>query len=501
MKTRNFVITALCSCAIALAVWQAGTHAVVHAQHVPDWPEWGRTPQHTGAIKAVGQSPVEQLADINYDPFVAQEQQDSGGELLIHYQVPLIDGNGVFLEFKTGTYTGPNTWDTQIWNERAFAWQNGVLTQQWNFQSDWKPEPNGAKLGLSGWEPVFHGALGSGVVYVPGFSGSVYKLKETDGTLMQQFAPFGTTDANTFVSGPLTIDAQGDIFYNAVTMSATNPYRTDIKGAWLVEISAAGQVQMVSYSVLVPNALTMCGKYPCGSQRAGINVAPAISADGKTIYTISRAHIIPVYAFAVAVNAADLTPKWHTSLRHLGGNADNLGYVTDQSSASPTATPDGGVLMGVLGNNGGRGYLDKFNAAGKYLASYNFGWDITPAIYVHDGTYSVILKDNEYETGGPYYITQLDANLAVEWQYENPTRDKDHPNGYEWCINAPAVDENGTVYVNSEDGNVYVINQGGTLNGKLFLQSSVEAAYTPLALGLDGKIYTENDGDMFAIGN
>src|ERR1043166_10116293 len=38
----------------------------------------------------------------------------------------------------------------------------------------------------------------------------------------------------------------------------------------------------------------------------------------------------------------------------------------------------------------------------------------------------------------------------------------DHPNGFEWCINAPAINANHTVYVESEDGNVYVIPQGHT---------------------------------------
>ena len=55
-------------------------------------------------------------------------------------------------------------------------------------------------------------------------------------------------------------------------------------------------------------------------------------------------------------------------------------------------------------------------------------------------------------------------------EFQNTTIDKDHPNGYEWCINAPAIDANGVVYVNSEDGNVYVLEQGGKLQSKLFLQ-------------------------------
>ena len=75
-----------------------------------------------------------------------------------------------------------------------------------------------------------------------------------------------------------------------------------------------------------------------------------------------------------------------------------------------------------------------------------------------------------------------------------------HTHGYEWCVNAPAVDANGKVYVNSEDGNVYVIAQGGKQVGKMFLQSAVAAAYTPLAIGPDGKIYAENNGNMFVLG-
>ncbi len=67
-------------------------------------------------------------------------------------------------------------------------------------------------------------------------------------------------------------------------------------------------------------------------------------------------------------------------------------------------------------------------------------------------------------------------------------------------MNAPAVDKNGTVYADSEDGNLYVINQGGGLKGNIFLQSAVGAAYTPVSLSWDGKIYTENNGDMFAVG-
>ncbi|TME95834.1 MAG: hypothetical protein E6I40_04705, partial [Chloroflexi bacterium] len=106
------------------------------------WPQWGQNPQHTGQSSAVGQSADRLLADVVYDPFVPAEQKATFGDLLAHYQAPLLDGNDVFMEVKTGAFTGSSTWNTQIWGENAFSWQDGQLTQKWAWASDWKPEPN-----------------------------------------------------------------------------------------------------------------------------------------------------------------------------------------------------------------------------------------------------------------------------------------------------------------------------------------------------------------------
>jgi len=62
------------------------------------------------------------------------------------------------------------------------------------------------------------------------------------------------------------------------------------------------------------------------------------------------------------------------------------------------------------------------------------------------------------------------------------------------------VDANGVVYANREDGNLYAIEQGGTLKANIFLQLALGAAYTPLAIGHDGKIYTENAGHLIVVG-
>ena len=179
-------------------------------------------------------------------------------------------------------------------------------------------------------------------------------------------------------------------------------------------------------------------------------------------------------------------------------------------------TPDGGVIYGSYTRyNYARGHMFRFDSRGNFVAAYDFGWDSTPAIYPHNGTYSIVIKDNHYDAGsycdddticpvappGPYYITQLDPNMKIEWQFKNASTDSTHNNGFEWCINAPAIDLFGNVFVNSEDGNLYLIRQGGTQLGKIFLNQALGAAYTPLSLGPDGRIYTENDGILFAVGN
>ena len=568
------------------------------------WPQWGRDPQHSGSIPVLGQLPTQKLANLTYDPFVAQEQAENFGELLAHYQAPLTNGQDVFMEFISGTYVscnppgsytpfpcGNDNWFNQIWNEKRLHWHSGQLVEVWSFASDWKPEPD-VSGDLGGWQPVFHAALTSDAVWVPGAGGTVFKLSIGTGAVLARFNPFGTTiDPNTFVSSPITVDAQGNVYYNVLKLNITNnpatndPWAfgpnsdgngvTDIPNAWLVKISNAGAVATVSYKSLAfdppapqtcyavfalnelpwpPSTTAAPRTVPCLSQRPGVNITPAIAPDG-TIYSVTVAHnpFASRYAYVVAFQP-DLSLKWTASLRdrlndgcgvlvplatghspqantcRSGANfgvdpATNqrpAGRVIDQSSSSPVVTPDGGVIYGAYTRyDFARGHMFRFDSQGHFAAAYHFGWDSTPAIYQHDGTYSVVIKDNHYDAGnycepdpkvsvsrkvcvdapkGPYYITQLDPKMNIEWQFQNMSTDAVHQNGFEWCINAPAIDLLGNVYANSEDGRLYVLKQGGSLLGRIFLNQALGAAYTPLSLGSDGKIYTENDGVLFAVG-
>ena len=147
------------------------------------------------------------------------------------------------------------------------------------------------------------------------------------------------------------------------------------------------------------------------------------------------------------------------------------------------------------------------------MANYDFGWDTTPAVWEHNGTYSIVMKENFYAPPQAYFITQLDANLKKQWQFKSTNTQAcgrgpdgtvtcvdEQPNGFEWCVNAPAIDIRGTVYANSEDGNLYAIAQGGTIEDKIFLQLALGAGYTPVSIGPDGRLYAQNAGHLFAVG-
>ena len=580
------------------------------ASNSPFWAQWGLSPQHSGMVSLSAQSLTHQLADIVYDPFVTKEQAEQGGDLVAHFQATLIDGEDFYMESKSGTYPsctppgdwingtncGPNAWGQLMWNVTRYTWEQGKPVLIWTFGSDWKPEPNGQ--GLGGWEPVFHPVLANSFLYAPGAGGTLWKIDKNTGRSASHINPLSGTSvdsANTFVAGPLTADAGGNIYYNILWLSdptTADPWTvSDVLGAWLVKVTPQDNASKVAYSTLVPgappgNSNTCPGRFTdttslpwppdptavpptrlCGSQRPGVNIAPAIAADG-TVYTVSRAHFVSRAAYLVAVNS-DLTPKWQASLqRRLNDGCGVIvpiaplsdpnqpnscrtgttpgvdpvtndlgsGLVVDQSSSSPTILPDGSILFGANTNyNGSRGHLFKFDANGSFLGAYDFGWDTTPAVYTHGGTYSIVIKDNHYPGGlycagnnpicqplpdGPFYITQLGASLNVEWSFQSTNTDSCHrnsdgsitcmpntnPNGFEWCVNAPVIDQNGVVYANSEDGNLYSIPQGHTgiftaPKEHLFTNLAIGAAYTPLSVGPDGKLYVQNDGHVFVVGN
>jgi hypothetical protein len=596
--TRPQILSILILLAVAVALLTGFDH------EKPFWPQWGHNPQHTGMVNVAAQPLDKKLADVVYDPFVKQEVAENGGGLAVHYQSTLIDGNSFYMLLKSGKYPvcnpignwqtgahcGPNAWNKMNWNVVRYDWKRGQAETTWTFATDWKPEPNASNytqgfIGLGGGEPVFHPALANGHLYVPGAGGTLWKVDRHSGKAESHINPFAGTHihpAATFVAGPLSVDQRGDIYYHVIELNLKgNPWnQNDVAGAWLVKVAPDDSSTTVTFAALVPNAppptSTSCpgtffllgdngtslpwpptpSSVPptelCGSQRPGLNIAPAIAPDG-TVYTVSLAHFDNMVTYLVAVNS-DLTPKWAKPLQNLLSdgcgvllpiakqgvtdepnscrfgttvgvdpttNAPGSGVVSDFGTASPTVLPDASVLLGVLDDyNFDRGHLLHFDTAGKFLNHYTFGWDYTPGVYTHDHGYSIVVKDNSYGIPaycffnnpvcgflppGPFLVTQLDSNLKVEWSFQNTTVDQYHPNGFEWCVNAPVIDRKGLVYALSEDGHLYSIPQGHkgifkTPHQKIHLKEELGAAYTPLSIDEEGKVYTQNAGHLFVVG-
>ena len=514
--------------AVAIAVVAAGT---AQAQ----WSQFAGNQRHTGNNSTVIAQPLlHTLADVVHDPFAPSEIAQNGA-LYVHYPVPLLDGDDVFMSVKPPS-------NAAVRGVKRLHWENGALVEKWFTLSDWKPVPD------EFWEPPMEPVLANGFIYVPAAGGTLLQLDRNNGTVVKRINPFATIDSQTYMSGPPSADAAGNIVYGAFRVQASQPLQSDITNAWLVRVAPDGTTKNVPLAPLVSNApaatapctsvFTAKTKLPpspdavaptvtCGSQRPGLNVAPAIAADG-TIYIVTRAHLNERWGFLVAVNP-DLTPKWNASLRNrfhdgcdvllpagtctAGTTAgvdptDNLpgsGAVTDPSTASPVALPDGTVIYGAYtGYNDANGHTMHFSADGAYLGTYPFGWDTTPAVWQHNGTFSIVTKHNNYfralRPDPGEFIVQLDSNLNKEWEYRNPTITDDEPWGYEWCVNAAAIDENGTVYANAEDGILYAIGQGGVLLDSMELAGPLGAAYTPLAIDAQGRVYAQTGGHLFAVG-
>lgn len=543
-----------------------------------EWNQWGQSAAHDGQVCVEGQRGLRMLAHLVVDPFAQQAFAEFGG-LPVHYPVPLVDGDGnVFVLRKSGSYVSCDppgsgqpapcgaAWENvnrQVWNLQALHWRDGALVPRWTFTSDFKPLP-------LGWEAMFQSAASDRFVYVPGAGGTVHQIDKATGTPLRRINPFGTTiDPTTWVSGGLTLDRAGNLYYNVVRIEPADAR------SWLVRVARDGTIRMVDYRTINPAAPaptdlcyatfneatprperpwppppqpdgspTLPPQFPCLSQRAATNLTPAIGADG-TIFLVTRAHSLRAegYVYLLALRP-DLSLKWATSLRgHLNDgcgvlapygtgprdcrpgsafgvdpntNLPPAGWAPDYGSSSPTALPDGGVLFAAYtAYNGQRGHLMKFDRDGRFVSAYNFGWDYTPALHVHGGTYSVIVKDNHYYSRGPFMLTRLDADLNVEWKHANTSTqtcrrepdgtitcedDGQHPNGFEWCINAAAIDRNGTVYALNGDGFLHVIDKHGRHREKVFLSRTIAAAYTPASIDNKGRIYAQNNGELYVLG-
>jgi hypothetical protein len=479
----------------------------------PLWSGFGSDGQHS-AISSVASQDLNKL---KWHTSVDLAPQFQGGELFIHYGSPVITKNNTVIVPVKTTATGG-------FELRAYRGSDGTLL--WKQSTDYVLPP-------SGWTPELQPAIGpDGKVYFAGPGGTVYWRDNIDSPIGNsgQLAFYGLSKytanksslkSTVFIDTPITIDKSGNLFLG-MQVTGSNPL--NLKGG-IARISAAGAGTFVTASSAA-NDTTVA--------KVAQNCAPAISNDGKIVYVGVNGGIgfIRHHTYLLALNSTTLATVDKVELID-PTNSLNSADVTDISTASPTVGPDGDVYYGVLDagdENHDRGYLLHFSGDLKtQKTTGSFGWDDTASIvpasmvpsYHGTSSYLLMTKYNDYASHGGSGInklaildpnaTQMDPTTELTVMKEvltitGVTPDSEFPDTpgavREWCINSAAVDPaTFSILANSEDGKLYRWDlRTNTFTQKITLTGGIGEAYTPTAIGADGKVYAINGGVLWAVG-
>jgi hypothetical protein len=481
------------------------------------WEGYAQGPQHA-ALSAVASQPLDA---IRWQTPVDLQPQYSGNDLLIHYGSPAVTAaNTVIVPVKTGANGG--------FEVNAFDGSTGAPL--WSRTTTYQLPPN------PGWTPSYGPVLTStGRYYFPGPGGTLNVIDDPDGTgaVTGPVAFFGLANYNTnpaafngtvFISTPLTADAAGNVYFG-FQVTGANPL--SLKSG-LARIAPDGTGTWVS-------AQTMLGDANVGD-RVVDNCAPAVSADGQTVYAAAN-HGTSGFSSTgdlVALDGTTLAVQHRVALTDPAGGSAAL--LPDLGTASPTVGPDGDVYFGVLENpfpqNHDRGWLLHFSAdLATAKTPGSFGWDDTASVvpatmvpsYQGTSTYLLMTKYNNYAGvggDGVNRIAILDPNatqtdpitgaavmrevLTIAGVTPDPEFTGSHPNAVrEWCINTAVVDPaTDSVLANSEDGRLYRWDLStNTFTQSITLTPGVGEAYTPTLIGADGAVYAINNATLFAVGD
>ena len=477
----------------------------------PPWRGFAGDAQHT-ALSAIASQPLATIAWST--PVDLAPRYTGSGALLAHYGSPVITRrNTVVLAVKNG--------DAFVIEARAGG--NGSLL--WSLETDVRLPPHD-------WVPSVNLALaGEARVLAPAAGGRVLIRDDADAAsgATRTVAFYGdaayaaasaTYDATVFINTPLTTDSQGNAWFG-FTVTGTNPL--GLQGG-IARIGADGSTTFTTAAAASGDA---------AMAKTATNAAPALSLDERTVYAVvNNAAPAGTRAFGriVALDAVTLAPRASTAL--LDPLTGTAAWVSDNASSSPTVGPDGHVYLGVLEANAPahsfRGWLLHFDAALSAAgAPGSFGWDNTVSIvpramlplYAGQSAYLLLMKSNSYGGiglgDGRHRVAivdpkdrQPDAFSSATVMREvisvlGPTPSSEVPGGVEeWCINTAAVDPaTQSVLMNSEDGRVYRWHlPTNTLSENIAMNNGYAQAYTPTAIGPDGRVYAVNNARLFSIG-
>ena len=479
----------------------------------PAWWGFGRDAQHT-ALGAIATQDLNRIAWST--PVDLAPQYTPRGELLIHYGSPVVTShNTVIVAVKTGASGG--------FRLEARAGGNGVLI--WSADTDYRLPPHA-------WVPSYNPALSAGNrLIAPGAGGKLLLRDNVDaaGVGFQTAVFYGVAayaaapaafDAAIFINTPLTVDAQGTVFFGFIAIGANPAGLT----SGLARVAADGSGRWVSAAAAADDAAI---------DKLAMNSAPALSPDLRTVYVavntaatdagVQRGYLLALDSSTLAVTgkAALLDPGTGTPAR-----------ISDDASASPTVGPDGEVFFGVLettfGSHNGRGWLLHFDATlAATRVPGGFGWDDTASVvpasmvasYTGPSSYLLAVKYNNYagvgSGDGLNRIAVIDPNASQPDAVSGlpvmrevlsiigPTFEAGSAGPVkEWCINTMAVDPaTKSILVNSEDGVLYRWSLAtNTFTQRIRLTAGLGEAYTPTAIGADGAVYAINNATLFSVG-
>jgi len=478
----------------------------------PAWPGFGRDAQHSASSAVATQA----LTRIKWQTAVDENPQYfGGGFLLTHYGSPVISSaNTVLVPVKTGAQGG--------FRFEARNGSNGA--PMWSANSDYVVPPHN-------WFPSFNLTLtAANRVYAPGAGGKVFFRDNVDDASATaptvQTAVFyganvyqGATaelNAAVMISTPITVDAAGNAWFGFFVTTANSAGLS----SGVARISAAGTGSWAAASALAGDATI---------DRVAMNSAPALSADGTTLYVaVANAQTT---GYLLALDSATLARTGRVALND--PRTGNPARIVGDATSSPLLGPDGDVYFGVLENPGGshnsRGWLLHFNGTlTQTKIPGSFGWDNTASIvtaasvpnYTGTSTYLLAGKYNNYAGAGTgdglNRMAILDPMAATNdpisgiptmrevFTVLGPTADANHPGGRrEWCVNTAAFDPaTRSMLINNEDGFMYRWDlSNNTLSQSIQFNNGVGQSYTPTAVGPDGTIFAINNARLFAVGN
>ena len=269
-------------------------------------------------------------------------------------------------------------------------------------------------------------------VYVGSADGYLYAINTATGTIL---APGWKFQTNAAIYSSPVIGTYGTIYVGS-------------EDGHLYAINTNGSVQ---WSALVGSA---SNNYP-----AALYSSPALSPDKSTVYIGSTDNNL--YAFNTTTGA----PQWTTPFL-TGG----------QIWSSPAIGADGTIYVGSFDNN-----LYAINPNGTQKWVYATKGEIysSPALSADGTTVYVGSEDNNLDA----IKTATGAQL---WQYTTAGP----------IDSSPTVGLDGTIYVGSQDNNIYALTPAGALVWKYGLPNYIESCLT---LGADGAIYAGAGNSVYAV--